>query len=155
MRNIIVTEADDLSPMYMVDSPGLFDIPFFVRTNIVYYREGVPQFYPMGEVPGGRTQIGKNEQAQGQRQANLERAIAELAEENSQSRAEMARLTSLMKSVLKELARGKESTRAGPSGHGGQDDEPTEPEKEESNGPEESEENQIEPAKEEPDASPA
>ena len=41
-NNIIITEADDLSPMYMVDSPDLFDIAFFVRTNIVYYREGVP-----------------------------------------------------------------------------------------------------------------
>ena len=39
-NNIIITEAEDLSPMYMVDTPGLFDIPFFVRTNLVYYREG-------------------------------------------------------------------------------------------------------------------
>ena len=126
-NNIIMTEVEDLSPMYMVDSPSLFDVPFFVLTNIVYYREGVPQFYPMGEVPGGRAQqgqegqVGQNEQAQRQRQANLERAVAELAEENRQSRAEMARLTNLMESVLKELARGKEGTGAGPSGHGGQE----------------------------------
>ena len=135
-NNIIITEADDLSPTYMVDSPGLFNIPFFVRTNVVYYREGVPQFYPMGEVLGGRAQqgqegrVGQNEQVQGPRQESLERAVAELAEENRQSRAEMARLTILMESILKEVARGKESTEAGPSGHGGQDDEPTEPEKE-------------------------
>ncbi|XP_047981253.1 uncharacterized protein LOC125222592 [Salvia hispanica] len=147
--------------MYMVDSPVLFDVPFFVRTNIVYYREGVPQFYPMGEVPGGRAQqgqegqVGQNEQAQGQRQANLERVVAELAEENRQSRAEMARRTNLMESVLKELARGRESIEARPSGHGGQDSEPTEPEKAESDGPEESEGNQTEPAEEEPEESPA
>ena len=109
----------------MVDSPGLFDIPFFVCTNIMYYREGVLQFYPMGETPGGRAQqgqegrVGQNEQAQGQRQANLERVVAELAEENRQSRAEMARLTSLMEIVLKELARGRDSIETGPSGHGG------------------------------------
>ncbi|XP_047949304.1 titin-like [Salvia hispanica] len=104
---------------------------------------------------GQEGRVGQNEQAQGQRQANLERVVAELAEENRQSRAEMARLTSLMESVLKELARGKESTGAGPSGHGGQDDEPTEPEKEESDGPEETEENPTEATEEEPKESPA
>ena len=112
----------------------------------------------MGEAPGGRAQqdqegrVEQNEQVQGQRQANLERAVAE---ENRQSRAEMVRLTSLMESVLKELARGKNSIRVGPSGHGGQDDKPTEPEEEESDGPEESEGNQTEPAEEEPKESPA
>ena len=96
-NNIIITEAEDLSPMYMVDAPGLFDIPFFVRTNLVYYREGVPQFYLMGEAPGGRAQQGQEgqagqiDQAQRLRQENLEKTVIELADENRQSRAEMTK----------------------------------------------------------------
>ena len=134
-NNIIITKAEDLSPMYMVDAPGLFDIPFFVSTNLVYYREGVPQFYQMGEAPGGRAQQGQEvqaiqlDQAQRLRQENLERAATELAEENRKSRAEMAKLTALMESILKELARGKASIGAGTSGHGGQEEEPTGPRK--------------------------
>ena len=160
-NNIIITEAEDLSPMYMVDAPGLFDIPFFVRTNLVYYREGVPQFYQMGEAPGGRAQQGQevqaapSDQAQRLRQENLERAVTELAEENRQSRAEMAKLKTLMESILKELARGKASTGAGTSGHGGQEEEPTGPEEEEGDGQQEEDDNQPEPTEEEPTDPPA
>ncbi|XP_047943049.1 histone chaperone ASF1-like [Salvia hispanica] len=160
-NNIIIKEAEDLSPMYMVDAPGLFDIPFFVRTNLVYYREGVPQFYPMGEAPGGRAQqvqegqAGQIDQAQRLRQENLERAVTELAEENRQSRAEMAKLTTLMESILKELARGKASTGAGTSGHGGQEEETTGPEEEEGDEQEEEDDNQPEPTEEEPKEPPA
>ena len=60
--------------------------------------------------------------------------MTELAEENRQSRAEMAKLTALMESVLRELARGKASNGAGTSGHGGQEEEPTGPEEEEGDG---------------------
>ncbi|XP_047943246.1 DNA polymerase epsilon subunit C-like [Salvia hispanica] len=155
-NNIIITEAEDLSPMYMVDAPGLFDVPFFVRTNLVYYREGVPQFYPMGEAPGGRAQQGQEvqaaqiDQAQRPRQENLERAVTELAEENRQSRTEMAKLITLMESILKELARAKASSEAGTSGHGGQEEEPTGPEEEEGDEQEEDDDNQTGLTEEEP-----
>ena len=114
----------------------------------------------MGEAPGGRAQQGQEvqaapiDQAQRLRQENLERAVTELAEENRQSRAEMAKLTALMESVLKELARGKANNEAGPSGHGGQEAGTTGPE-EESDEQEEDDENQPEPAEEEPTDPPA
>ena len=56
----------------------------------------------------------------------------------------MAKLTTLMESILKELARGKESAGAGKSRHGSQNDEPTEPEEEEGDEEEAAEDNQPE-----------
>ncbi|XP_042067142.1 uncharacterized protein LOC121810441 [Salvia splendens] len=76
-NNIAMIEAVNLSPMFMVDPPGLFDIQIFTRTNALYIREGVPRFYAMGEaaVPAGRVIAEQGGQAQEQRQANLERAV--------------------------------------------------------------------------------
>ncbi|XP_041997721.1 uncharacterized protein LOC121747688 isoform X1 [Salvia splendens] len=80
-NNIIITEAEGLSPQIMVDPPGLFDTPFFVRTNAVYMRQGVPHFYAMGEeaIPTGRTTASQGTQDQEQRQERLEKAVEELA----------------------------------------------------------------------------
>ena len=81
--------------------------------------------------------------------------MTELAEENRQSRAEMAKLTTLMESILKELARGKASSGAGTSGHGGQEEEPTGPEEEDGDGQQEDDDNQPGPTEEEPTDPPA
>ena len=100
-------------------------------------------------------QAGQIDQAQRLRQENLERAVTELAEENRQSRAEMAKLTTLMESILKELAKGKASSGARTSGHGGQEEEPTGPEEEEGDGQQENDDNQPGPTEEEPTDPPA
>ncbi|XP_042051509.1 uncharacterized protein LOC121796796 [Salvia splendens] len=148
----------------MVDPPGPFDTPFFVRTNTVYIREGALHFYGMGEeaIPARRVAAGQGAQVQAQRQANLERVVAELVEENRQARAELTRLTKVVESILKELARGRTADGAGTSGHGGQNGEPPvakkkegEPEEEGTDVPEESEENHSESEEEEPEESPA
>ena len=92
--------------MIMVDPLGFFDTLFFTRTNTVYISEGVPRFYAMGEaaIPAGRVSAGQGVQAQDQRQANLERVVAELAAENREARAELAKLADVMGKILKEMA---------------------------------------------------
>ncbi|XP_042005752.1 glutamic acid-rich protein-like [Salvia splendens] len=51
-----------------------------------------------------------------QRQANLERAVAELAAENREARAELACLEDVREIILKEMARNRMSSEAGTSG---------------------------------------
>lgn len=118
--NIATVETESLSLLYMVDPPGLFDTLFCTCTNTVYTREGVPRFYAIGEeaIPVGQVIAGQGAQAQGQRQANLERAVAGLAVENREARAEVARLANVMENILKELARSRKDSEARTSGRG-------------------------------------
>ena len=147
-NNIIITEAEDLSSMYMVDWPVRYTFLRPHKRGILPRRS--PSVLPDGRSPWWKGTTGPRGASWAKRTSAKAEAVTELAEENRQSRAEMTRLTILMENVLKELARGKKSTGAGTSGHGGQNDEPTEPEEEKGDEQEEAEDNQPESTEEEP-----